>query len=64
MKLDGVGWNWMELAGGAIIIKISTCSDSYDIISSLLEKDDIIRAHFFKNKKTNYLIRVYELSIT
>ena len=46
MKWDGVGWNWMELAGGAIIIKISTRSDSYDIVSSLLEKDDIIRAHF------------------
>ena len=28
------------------------CSDPYDLISSLLEKDNIIRAHCFKNKKS------------
>ena len=38
MKLNGVG---MELDG--------TRSDSYDVISSLLEKDNIIRTHCFKN---------------
>ena len=27
-------------------------SDSYDIISSLLEKDNIIRVHSFKDKKS------------
>ena len=29
-----------------------TRSDPYDVISSLLEKDIIIRAHCFKNKKS------------
>ena len=57
-KLDGksgrvsyhtifVVWSWMELDGKR--------SDSYDIINSLLEKDNIIRAHCFKNKKSKGL---------
>ena len=29
-----------------------TRSDPYDVISSLLEKDNIIRVHCFKNKKS------------
>ena len=29
-----------------------TCLDQYDVISSLLEKCNIIRAHCFKNKKS------------
>ena len=51
MKSDGVRLSWMELNG--------TRSDSYDVISSLLEKDIIIRAHFFKIKKP----WVYEQSL-
>ena len=39
-----VGWSWMELNG--------TRSDPYDVISSLLEKDNIIRAHCFKKIKS------------
>ena len=38
------GWSRMELDG--------TRSDSYEVISSVLEKDIIIRAHCFKNKKS------------
>ena len=44
MKSDGVGWSWMELDG--------THSDPYDVISSLLEKDNIICVHYFKNEKS------------
>ena len=40
-------WSWMELDG--------TRSDSYDEISSLLEKDNIIRAQCFKNKKHGFM---------
>ena len=44
MKLDQVRWSWIELNG--------THSDPYDVISSLLEKDNIICEHCFKNKKS------------
>ena len=36
-----------------------TRSDSYDV----LEKDNIIREHYFENRKSNHLTWVYEQSI-
>ena len=58
-KLDGksyhvpyhpnfVVWSRMELEG--------THTDPYDVISSLLEKDNITRAHCFKNEKSIWTI--------
>ena len=40
-----------------------TCSYSYDIFNSLLEKNFIIRAHCFENKNNNHFIWVYKQSI-
>ena len=41
-----------------------TRSDPYDVISSLLEKDNIIRAHCFENEKSMRLWTInYNLKI-
>ena len=40
MKSGGVGWSWTEC------VQIH----NYDVISSLLEKDNIIRAHIFAHQ--------------
>ena len=40
-----------------------TRSDPHDVISSLLEKDNFVRAHCFKNKKHGFMNTQLELKL-